>query len=91
MLAHSLDTPYRKNQMTSPKKYHDGERVSIVNVNRASRFAIDDKDNIWPIIRFYNLYGDDCPSGEAVACVLGSNDLGWIAIDLSFFKQGTSH
>jgi hypothetical protein len=57
----------------------------IVSVNRHARIAVSEDDVIYPILAFYDAYGDQCGPDDATVCVAGSNVTGWVALDLNDF------
>lgn len=44
-----------------------------------------------PITDFFDLDGDECAPENAVSCVAGSDEYGWLSIDLSDFERKTVH
>lgn len=44
-----------------------------------------------PITNFFDEDGDECEPDDAVACIAGSNEFGWLTINLGEFEQPTVH
>lgn len=44
-----------------------------------------------PITNYFDIYGEECPPDQAVSCVAGTDDFGWLSIDLTEFEKITVH
>lgn len=64
--------------------------ATISNIDILQKLVHLDSGEALPITNFFNSDGEDCDSFEAVACVAGTDDFGWITIDISDLR-GTIH
>lgn len=62
--------------------------IELVSLDNA--FAIVDGQVI-PVTNWFDAEGEDCDPQDAVMCVAGTADFGWVSIELAFADEVTVH
>lgn len=56
--------------------------VDLEAINIHGRFVMTTKIEFLPIVAFYDENGEDCEPEDAVTCVAGDDEFGWLTIKL---------
>jgi hypothetical protein len=51
-------------------------------INRVAEIAVLTDNRVVPVVHWFGRMGEDCTPDKAVACVAGSDNIGWYTVDL---------
>ena len=61
--------------------------VEVISLNERTVTLRD--GTVLPITDFLDIYGDDCEPADAVVCIAGTDEYGWL--DVEIFPPETVH
>lgn len=65
--------------------------MEIELIDLEAEVAILSDGSTIPLTNFFDEDGDDCDPEDAVCCVAGNNDFGWLTISLADLDEPTFH
>lgn len=67
------------------------EEVLVDGINHHKRLVVVEGGVILPIVEYRDSDGDVCDYEDAVSCIAGTDEFGWLNIDINDYEPLTVH